>query len=1222
MTSLENIFGVLKEKGVEHIRRLAPNTWTDHNPSDPGITLLEQLCVAITDLEYRIDFDFPDHLAPGGEDAYSVFFSPRTILTGYPVTPDDYRNVFIDVPGVKNADMVQDHNPEPKLLYAPFSNELLLYKDRDNLLPEDIYQRLKINGLWKVSVQPERNTNGAWVVPDVDRLVYKKAQETRSLCTDYSEVTLLEPQPVKIELGVELEQDADPQALIPEIYAAVELYISPYLTFHSVGNLLQENMEVEAIFDGPALHHGFLKRADVQTFQRRCEIRRSDLIHRISKLKEGIKTVRYLNIAVDNKDFMSSVWITALDKDRAAIFDQENSDIRFYRGNMELEADKTRANQTYAKRKQERIETTVPLNSLDLFPAPVSNRDTGHYISIREYIPELYGVSPTGLPPEAKSIQQASVKQLSAYLMFFEQILANCLSQLENAWKLFSINRTDTQSYYAQSLENLPALEQIYSSLNTQSRLRNILAATENETIQKERTERFTDHLLARFAESLSDYSLLLSSLKNEGVVKEETSIPDKRAFMKEYPALSSKRGTARNYLNEFSETDNISGLKQRLTKMMGLAPKTVNNAGARERFYILEHILLRPVNGDNFQEHPLLGRLNQSDPYSFQLSFVFPGNTGRFNVQRKKTNNNTWHKLDKFSTYVVGLLCDETPAHLNTFIYWMDEAELVLFEEAYHEFMYQLSLSSAPIGDDHQYRLRVARDYLLDILFKNQLHFQIQVGQSNITDLLPYTNSEDSISGVPYPLRDLPVSSPVYAEPVDDPPTQWSATIRIYYSQKNVIYFLTDRYRSLLEPVISKSGDKPDGTDEQNRPYIEIPISGNLAEEPTYFIRASKKGLKDVFLKQPVKVIIGIMPVDVEILTPEINYGEQVTVQLKDTQAGVDYILYEGGQDLLNETIVGKPGATLVVNTSRPKGFAEDTIIYIRGSRDGFISWQLVGTTQVRVRANPHLTISVQPVENLFDKTEGQVLITNRNESQTQKSVTYTLFYMDVADWLYVHQKAGTQNPPAKELLEISHSFGTALIHPYLINNYSSIQPLLTRVASKNIAKDGDEVGFDITGLNLKEDTLFIVEASKTGHDTPAILHHPGLKQLHTAAVLVYPNTSLSVTVEPQPIKANTRGRIIIANPQPGVKYFLRSNSVNHKPVFCHDITTTSLRRDGVGYSKIGSDWVSGPAREAPIELFTGVPLSATLKNVEIVAEKIQTGIQAIVAVVTIDVQ
>src|ERR1041384_622279 len=96
-------FNFLRKEGISHIQRLAGRIWTDHNVHDPGVTILDQLCYAITDLSYRINFDIKDLIAEEDGNPYKGLYSPAEILTVNPVTILDIRKVIIDVEGVKNA---------------------------------------------------------------------------------------------------------------------------------------------------------------------------------------------------------------------------------------------------------------------------------------------------------------------------------------------------------------------------------------------------------------------------------------------------------------------------------------------------------------------------------------------------------------------------------------------------------------------------------------------------------------------------------------------------------------------------------------------------------------------------------------------------------------------------------------------------------------------------------------------------------------------------------------------------------------------------------------------------------------------------------------------------------------------------------------------------------------------------------------------------------------
>ena len=84
--------------------------WTDYNTHDPGISILEALAYAITELAYRTGFPIEDILASAARrlaptDPYpdQTFYSARKILTVNPTTAEDFRRLLIDVDTVRNA---------------------------------------------------------------------------------------------------------------------------------------------------------------------------------------------------------------------------------------------------------------------------------------------------------------------------------------------------------------------------------------------------------------------------------------------------------------------------------------------------------------------------------------------------------------------------------------------------------------------------------------------------------------------------------------------------------------------------------------------------------------------------------------------------------------------------------------------------------------------------------------------------------------------------------------------------------------------------------------------------------------------------------------------------------------------------------------------------------------------------------------------------------------
>jgi hypothetical protein len=106
-------FAFLREQGLNLIQQIASQTWTDHNLHDPGITLLEVICYALTELGLRSGMELPDLLASSSSDAPPEMFSAASVLPCAPVTTTDFRKLLIDHPLIANAWVFNQHS-EPK----------------------------------------------------------------------------------------------------------------------------------------------------------------------------------------------------------------------------------------------------------------------------------------------------------------------------------------------------------------------------------------------------------------------------------------------------------------------------------------------------------------------------------------------------------------------------------------------------------------------------------------------------------------------------------------------------------------------------------------------------------------------------------------------------------------------------------------------------------------------------------------------------------------------------------------------------------------------------------------------------------------------------------------------------------------------------------------------------------------------------------------------------
>lgn len=93
----------LRETGMEVLRNIAAETWTDHNYHDPGITLLEALCYALTEAGLKAGMEMKDLIASSEIAFPSEFFTAANVLPVAPVMLADFRKLIIDHPSIRNA---------------------------------------------------------------------------------------------------------------------------------------------------------------------------------------------------------------------------------------------------------------------------------------------------------------------------------------------------------------------------------------------------------------------------------------------------------------------------------------------------------------------------------------------------------------------------------------------------------------------------------------------------------------------------------------------------------------------------------------------------------------------------------------------------------------------------------------------------------------------------------------------------------------------------------------------------------------------------------------------------------------------------------------------------------------------------------------------------------------------------------------------------------------
>jgi hypothetical protein len=292
-------FRLLRSEGIQWVQQLAGSSWTDYNTHDPGITILDLLCYAITDLSNRLDYDIKDLLATENGNNYESLYSPAQVLTCNPVTLSDFRKVLLDVEGVKNAWI--DKQTGTEVFYFPEEN---IFRLSDN---ENKGQAIAIKGIYNILVEL---TSGS--IADVK----SRLQSCRNLCEDYNKIVAPAYQSIAVSGIVEIGQTEDVNKTVFNILKRIADFIAPVPRFYTLAEMLAKGKTIDEIFQGPALMHGFLDDEELDNIRIRTELHTSDIIREMMD-EPGVQRVSNIRIYDSTNSATSDQnWVLALDTAR------------------------------------------------------------------------------------------------------------------------------------------------------------------------------------------------------------------------------------------------------------------------------------------------------------------------------------------------------------------------------------------------------------------------------------------------------------------------------------------------------------------------------------------------------------------------------------------------------------------------------------------------------------------------------------------------------------------------------------------------------------------------------------------------------------------------------------------------------------------------------------------------------------------------------------------
>ena len=697
-------FAELRRSGIAYLEKVVGALWSDYNVHDPGITLLELLCYGITDIAYRTTFPDADIFAPVPDEPLPKpedppFTTARFSLTNAPVTINDYRKLFLDrFPVLRNVWL----EPVTETLFANTKTRSLARKANADTVPFEIRGLYNVRLLFHDDVKARRKRQ---VTEEFERFFY----QNRNLCEDLQGIGITPRQDILVCAEIQLAPEADVEKTHARVVFALQSFLSPLIPRYSLAALVARGLSPENIFDGPRLENGFILDEDLNKAPSPAAIRSSDLLAEILTIPEVAAVTRFqLNYPPkDGSSSRPSEWELPIEPGHHPRLSEENVRLDFFKGPLPFRADPAKIGEHLKALRAEASSTSEVAGPFDRAVPSGTWRDLGDFTTLQEALPLNYGVGRRGFDSSATPDRRAKARQLQAFLLIFDQLLANYLGQLVSLRALLSANPHLQKSYFSNAVSDLPDLRELLREVAgnpaaTAAEVRAIytelrVGSTAAHDDWIGRRSRIVDHLLARFGEIFTDHVLMHYSAA--GANTPEETLEKKCAFLSELPALSYHRLQAHDILDPENswDTANVSGFEKRLGHLLGFSSSNRRNLSdiapqdSAEGMFLIENLLFRPrpdapqswpllpVPCDCGESAPCSAAAEGWDPYSFRIHLIFPGYSTRL-VE------------PGFRRFVEEIVRRELPAHLEAKICFVSREALTDFEQKYRAWLDSLS--------------------------------------------------------------------------------------------------------------------------------------------------------------------------------------------------------------------------------------------------------------------------------------------------------------------------------------------------------------------------------------------------------------------------------------------------------------------------------------------------------------------------------------------------
>ena len=499
-------FHGLKYKGLKYIEELAGELWTNFNDSDPGVTILEQLCYALTELGYCNNFSIEDILADrtGDIEYQGQFFSPEQSLTTSPITITDFRKLLIEqVSNINNVELLARPDSSCYQVWLYPGHELLIELQKLHELTESLvspggmddtifYRHVayicdELIGLIDCFMAPGAEAGINQRLKNLDK-VFTDGKFDKNWLNSTSMTTMRMLKSIAVKFQTLLNQANSclnqhrniaelfylPAIVIPKIVTlkgqihllartscdqltqilslSLENYACGRVRQMGYQKLVDAGLQSNDIFNGPDLQHGWITSAELGN--KKTTIHLLEIIQLVTGLSEVISIEQAELLIVQNGQHQSHQ-VIEIANNQVALF---NIECQFIQQQNIAQSYQNTAGSINLKQLQQHHNNRPIHAQLDRAP-PLpqgKSRQIEDYYSVQNTFPEIYGIGEESLPKNASEQRLAQAKQLKGYLMVFDQLIANQFSQLANTADLFSFKPVSTLVEHPKKFKGIP----------------------------------------------------------------------------------------------------------------------------------------------------------------------------------------------------------------------------------------------------------------------------------------------------------------------------------------------------------------------------------------------------------------------------------------------------------------------------------------------------------------------------------------------------------------------------------------------------------------------------------------------------------------------------------------------------------------------------------------------------------------------------------------------